>query len=127
MSLSDFSRAMAQKPDLAGDGYIVTRYEQDSTGVFIAWDRLLYYPNSSGFGGYFYYEGLMNGASEYDKQWYTASPEADAAMRQVLASSGSDLPAPAQTILPLIALAMLMIVAILGLAVIKKRSSSQSR
>ncbi len=125
MSLSDFSRAKTQRPDSVGDGYIVTRFEQDNAGVFIAWDRLRYYPNSSGSGGSIFYEGLINGASEYDQQWYLASPEADAAMRQVLATSTSNSPAPAQSILPFVVLATLMMAAILVLAVIKKRSSNQ--
>jgi hypothetical protein len=125
MSLSDFSRAKTQEPDSVGDGYIVTRFEQDSTGVFIAWDKLRYYPSSNGSGGYIFYEGLINGVSEYDEQWYMASPEADATMRQILVTSTSNLPAPAQLILPFMGFAMLMMIAILGLAIIKKRSSNQ--
>ncbi len=122
MSLSDFSSARTQKPGAVGDGYFVTRFEQNSTGAFIAWDRLRYYPNSSGSGGYIFYEGLINGASEFDQQWYLVTPEADVALRQVLATSTSDLPAPAQSLLPLMILAILMLVTIFGLAVVKRRS-----
>jgi len=45
---------------------------------------LHYYPQSGGSGGYVYYDGLLNGSSEYDGNWFTASPEGDAAFRSLL-------------------------------------------
>ena len=41
------------------------------TTDFFAFDRLHYYPDT----GFVYYDGLVNGSSEYDGKWYTAKPE----------------------------------------------------
>ncbi len=124
-SFSDFTNAHTQKPKV-GEGYVVTRYEQYQDGTFHAWDRLHYYPNTTGLGGYVFYDGLINGGSEYDGQWYTASPEGDAALRRILTAHISN--ASTSTILPsvalLVGLAGIAIVMIVGFVVIKRRTSS---
>ena len=59
-------------------------YEVDRDG----WDHLLYYPGVEAAPGVVYYEGLYNGSSEYDYQWFVVPPEQDAALRRVLAAEG---------------------------------------
>ena len=39
-----------------------------------------YYP----YAGYVYYDGLVEGSSEYDGNWYAANPSAEAPFRNVL-------------------------------------------
>src|SRR5438067_12636573 len=77
-SFADFSNRTAP-PARSGPAY-----EVDRDG----WDHLLYYPSVAGAPGVVYYEGLYNGASEYDYQWFAVPPEQDAALRQVLTSQG---------------------------------------
>ncbi|MBL8098468.1 MAG: hypothetical protein JNK81_04765 [Anaerolineales bacterium] len=89
-SFSDFPNARTQPPNNVGESFVITRYDgQNKDGTFHAWDMLHYYPNNSGSGGYVFYDGLINGLSEYDKQWYIASPEGDAAFRKILANQNS--------------------------------------
>lgn len=98
-SFSVFPEAKIAEPDPSslGSDCVITRYEQDSTSDFEAWDQLRYYPATSGTGGYIYYEGLLNGSSEYDQKWYLARPEAETAIQSLLAkdraaSNKSQLP-----------------------------------
>jgi hypothetical protein len=44
-------------------------------------DQLHYYP----YTGYVYYDGLVNGSSEYDGKWYAATPSAEEPFRAALA------------------------------------------
>ena len=85
-SLSDFPNARVNEPLNVSQVYVISRGGEENH-AFKAWDRLLYYPNSNGPGGYIYYEGLLNGWSEYDGKWYIASTEGDAALRRLLGIS----------------------------------------
>ncbi|HEY7215449.1 MAG TPA: hypothetical protein VIC28_12515 [Thermoanaerobaculia bacterium] len=77
---------LAAAPAIAIQAYIVTRGAYTPDGVFRAFDRLHYYPSSApGAPGHVYYDGLVNGWSEYDKQWYRASPQGDRAMSRFIA------------------------------------------
>lgn len=68
-AFADFSRDKAEAPANPGIGYEVTRYYSDN-GVEHAFDHLHYYPDT----GFVYYDGIVDGWSEYDGQWYTAQP-----------------------------------------------------
>jgi hypothetical protein len=87
-SFSDFPNARATEPSF-NEGYVVTRYFLDESGTLHAFDRLRYYPNHVGPGGFIFYEGLINGGSEYDGKWYAASSEGDAAMRRNIGNTES--------------------------------------
>lgn len=84
--LEDFGRPSATPRD-PGPGYELTRYFKDRAG-FQAFDRVRYYPNAAGGGGYIFYEGIVNGWSEYDGRWFRASVAGDQVMRRLLAENG---------------------------------------
>jgi hypothetical protein len=86
-SFSEFSKAHIHTPTTVQQGYEITRYMRDDSGVLIAWDRLHYYPDHQAAGGTIFYDGLIGGGSEYDGKWYRASAEGDAAMRRLLAAN----------------------------------------
>lgn len=86
-AFADFYRAKTQAPANAGAGYEVTRYYINGNQN-VAFDQLHYYPDS----GYVYYDGIVNGDSEYDGGWYTAKPEMRAIFESALA--GLRVPAP---------------------------------
>jgi hypothetical protein len=69
-AFADFSQARTKAPTEPGAGYEITRYYIDGTRE-TAFDRLHYFPET----GFVYYDGIVNGASEYDGEWYTAKPE----------------------------------------------------
>jgi hypothetical protein len=69
-TFADFSKAKTEAPTDPGIGYEVTRYYVDGTRES-AFDKLHYYPES----GFVYYDGIVNGSSEYDGKWYTAKSE----------------------------------------------------
>ena len=68
-AFANFSRDKAEAPVDPGVGYEITRYYLDG-GAEIAFDKLHYYPAA----GFVYYDGIVNGSSEYDRKWYTAQP-----------------------------------------------------
>lgn len=83
-AFADFSQGGVSAPADPGQGYQVVRvYVEiaDDKPQDKPFDQLHYYP----YTGYVYYDGLVEGSSEYDGKWYIANPEADAPFRAVLA------------------------------------------
>lgn len=86
-SFSEFHTSHIPAPQVAEPGYVVTRGWIRVSGEFEAVDRLRYYPSTTpGQRGYVFYEGLINGGSEYDQRWYWASTNGDEAMRRLIDS-----------------------------------------
>ena len=82
-AFADFSKGDVPPPADAGQGYQVVRvYVEftDSKPKDLPFDQLHYYP----YTGYVYYDGLVEGSSEYDGKWYAANPAAEAPFRNVL-------------------------------------------
>ena len=69
-AFADFYRNKTSEPANPGAGYEIRRYYIDGKRE-IPFDRLHYYPET----GFVYYDGIVNGSSEYDGAWYTARPE----------------------------------------------------
>ena len=66
---ADFFQDRTEAPDDPGIGYEITRYYVDGNRES-AFDKLHYYPDT----GFVYYDGIVDGSSEYDGKWYTANP-----------------------------------------------------
>jgi len=66
-TFADFFRNKTEVPAEPGIGYEITRYYVDA-GRESVFDMLHYYPDT----GFVYYDGIVNGSSEYDGKWYTA-------------------------------------------------------
>jgi hypothetical protein len=81
-TFADFYRNKTEAPADPGAGYEITRYYIDGARE-IAFDRLHYYPES----GFVYYDGIVNGSSEYDGEWYTASSEIHSIFEHALSIS----------------------------------------
>ena len=69
-TFADFYRDGTEAPADPGVGYEITRYYVDGNQES-AFDKLHYYPET----GFVYYDGIVNGSSEYDGKWYTAKPD----------------------------------------------------
>jgi hypothetical protein len=69
-AFADFYQDKAEAPVDPGTGYEITRYYVDSN-TESAFDKLHYYPDTE----YVYYDGIVNGSSEYDAKWYTANQD----------------------------------------------------
>lgn len=81
---ANFPQGEVPAPTNPGEGYQIIRvYLETVDGKPTArlFDQLHYYP----YTGYVYYDGLVEGSSEYDGKWYAANPAADAPFRAVLA------------------------------------------
>ena len=78
-AFADFSRNKAEAPANPGEGYEITRYYIDGKSE-VVFDRLHYYPET----GLVYYDGIVNGSSDYDGEWYIARREIKAAFEKVL-------------------------------------------
>lgn len=83
-AFADFTQGEVPPPADPGQGYQVIRVyleTVDDKPTARLFDQLHYYP----YTGYVYYDGLVEGESEYDGKWYAANPAADAPFRAVLA------------------------------------------
>jgi len=69
-TFADFFQDRTEAPVDPGIGYEITRYYVEGSRES-AFDKLHYYPETS----FVYYDGIMNGSSEYDGKWYTAEPD----------------------------------------------------
>jgi len=69
-AFANFYEDRADAPSDPGVGYEITRYYIDGKSE-IVFDQLHYYPET----GFVFYDGIVNGDSEYDGEWYTADPE----------------------------------------------------
>jgi hypothetical protein len=69
-TFADFYEDRTKAPDNPGIGYEITRYYVKGY-TESAFDKLIYYPET----GFVYYDGIVNGSSEYDDKWYTAQPD----------------------------------------------------
>jgi len=82
-AFANFSNGTIAAPSNPGEGYEVVRSFVDKNKKVQNFDMLHYYPDT----GYVYYDGLINGSSEYDKQWYLARPEVASDFQSVLAKN----------------------------------------
>lgn len=71
-AFADFSNGAIEAPSDPGEGYQVIRIHVDNNKD-VPFDLLHYYP----YTGFVYYDGLVNGSSEYDRRWYSANPSAE--------------------------------------------------
>jgi hypothetical protein len=88
-AFADFSRDKTEEPANPGAGYEITRYYVDGSRE-TAFDHLHYYPET----GFVYYDGIVNGSSEYDGKWYTAHPGIQAAFENALPGRNSQSAPP---------------------------------
>ncbi len=78
-AFTDFSETLLGRPDALGESFHITRYGRDSRQEeYIAVDRLTYYASPAPERNVVFYDGLVNGRSEYDGRWYAARPEVNA-------------------------------------------------
>lgn len=108
-TFANFYENKTQAPADAGTGYEITRHYVQGVSD-IVFDRLHYYPET----GFVFYDGIENGESEYDGEWYIADPQIKSIWEGALSlPSTGELSPGAQT--PPVYLALL---GILGLALL---------
>jgi hypothetical protein len=83
-NLENFEAGSIEPPTGLTAGYTLDRQFAESPGKFRSFDRVVYYPDPAGDLGYVFYEGIVNGSSEYDGRWFRARPVGDAAMRMII-------------------------------------------
>jgi hypothetical protein len=83
--LEDFQRGiLSETPSVEGEGYEMTRYFESDPGKYRPFDVVIYYPSPENGVGYVFYDGIIDGWSEYDDQWFYATPEGYETMERVL-------------------------------------------
>lgn len=88
--LEDFLHGQLENPPLVGDeGYEMTRYFETGPEQFRPFDKVVYYPVPEEGRGYIFYDGIIDGSSEYDDHWFNATPEGYATMQRIL--SGDEI------------------------------------
>ena len=83
-TFANFYEDRTEAPADPGVGYEILRYYKEGVGAR-AFDRLHYYPES----GFVFYDGIENGESEYDGEWYIANPEIKPILESTLAVPGA--------------------------------------
>jgi hypothetical protein len=78
-TFANFYEDKTKEPVDPGQGYEILRYYVDGKREII-FDRLHYYPEN----GFVFYDGIENGESEYDGEWYTANPDVKTAFESAL-------------------------------------------
>src|SRR5829696_1698940 len=89
-AFADFYQSKSDAPVDPGVGYEITRYYIDNNRE-VAFDKLYYYPDT----GLVFYDGIVNGSSEYDGKWYTAKTKIKAAFESAL--TGATLAVPSSS------------------------------
>lgn len=80
-TFANFSEDRTKAPVDPGKGYEILRYYVDGKRDII-FDRLHYYPET----GFVFYDGIENGDSEYDGEWYVANPETKTVFESALSA-----------------------------------------
>jgi hypothetical protein len=92
-ALEDFGQRIDPQPQRPG-GYQIDRLVRQGASYW-TFDRLTYYPPAPGERGVIFYAGLRavsGGSSEYDGQWFYATPTGDTSMTRLVTEI---LPRPA--------------------------------
>ena len=114
-ALEDFDQgALAEPPQVTGEGYQITRYFDGGSFNFAS---LRYYPDAAGGVGYLYFEDgpdLSGDHTPYHRHWLRARPEGEAALRQVLTQIGAPVESPATSPVAFISRLPVTLVAVLG-------------
>lgn len=77
MTLEDYRTRTDEAPDVEGEGYLITRYFENSAGRLFPFDALHYFPDPQGGRGYINYTGIFSGSSEYDGDWFRANSDSE--------------------------------------------------
>ncbi|MBZ0289729.1 MAG: hypothetical protein K8I30_19050, partial [Anaerolineae bacterium] len=85
-AFQDLALGSIDPPLVIGSGYQMRRGWDSGPVIFVPFDEVHYYPDPSGGAGYLYYDGLVNGSSEFDGNWYRVTPTGEAVMQQFLAA-----------------------------------------
>ena len=84
-TFANFYEDKTKAPADPGVGYEITRhYIQGMSDV--VFDRLHYYPKT----GFVFYDGIENGESEYDGEWYIANSEIRSVFESALSIQSTD-------------------------------------
>jgi len=124
-TFSDFDSGTREAPEVIGPAYEITRWHLAADGkTFEPWDRLRYYqtsPHNTAARGWVYYEGLVNGSSEYDGKWFMSTRHADVLMESIIFADASETH-PASSSEPTLAIgATALVVVALALWLIQHR------
>ncbi|MEL7675038.1 MAG: hypothetical protein AAGU78_14975, partial [Chloroflexota bacterium] len=101
--LEDFMQPI-DPPARPAPGFEITRFYEANTGGYVPFDVVVYHPAPEGEPGAIYYDGIVNGSSEYDGRWFRTNPKGEAALREALAAHGANLDAVATVTTPYLAL-----------------------
>ena len=122
-SFSDFSEPLSW-PAAPGEGWLIARYANDQeTGEPVPVDHIWIYPPSGNRGPFVYYQGLVNGSSEYDGKLFEGNPGALHQLQSIVEASSQPAPSTSQ-VAPLLAIGLLGICLGIGVSQLLLRRRS---
>ncbi len=76
-NIADPSMLVRTPPDVQGEGYLITHYDQLNTGEYQPFDSLRFYFDPRGGRGYVQYLGVADNPSSMDGQWYRPTDQSE--------------------------------------------------
>ncbi len=88
--LEDWAHGAISTPVIEQRYYEIVRYAKEGE-IYLAFDRLRYYPKP-GTGGYIWYTGLEGTVwSEFDGKWFNATADGDKTLRRLIAEKSAPI------------------------------------
>jgi LPXTG-motif cell wall-anchored protein len=95
-AFEDIEAGVIDAPEVkSGNGYEITSLIRDPSQPSGYWtfDQRHYYAGPKGERGYVFYDGIVNGHSEYDGRWFRASTAGEQVMLSILSEQAAKSPA----------------------------------
>ncbi len=93
-NINDPTMLVRTPPDVQGDGYLITHYDQLNTGDYQPFDSLRFYFDPKGGYGYVQYLGVDGYPSAMDGQWYRPTRQSEFVFEYLINRAHARLPLP---------------------------------
>lgn len=92
-NLDDHTMLVRTPPEVAGDGYVITRYDLRGDGGYQPFDQLRFFFDPVGGRGYVYYEDAIGDVnSTFEGNWYRPTAQSQFVIEYILTQARARLP-----------------------------------
>lgn len=91
-NIDDHSMLVRTPPNVEGEGYLITRYDQLNDGGYQPFDALRFYFDPVGGRGYVQYQAIADADSPMDGNWYRPSAQSQFVIEYILTRARAHLP-----------------------------------
>ena len=92
-SLDDHTMPVRTPPEVTGEGYLITRYDERGDGGYQPFDALRFWFDPMGGRGYVYYEDAIGDVnSTFEGNWYRPTMQSQFVIEYILTQARARLP-----------------------------------